>query len=147
VGACALAAIVGADARSAGLAPVARSAHMLEIHDQGNLRFVEDNATQVIDEGHIGGTLPGTARVDFTYNGSPHVSARFTIRGRGGTITGRAQARLSSPTSLAPSFHGALSIVSGTGRYARAHGSGNLYGVFHRRGFGLIFQAIGKLRY
>lgn len=120
---------------------------MLSIHDEGSLRFVSDNATQVIDEGRVGGTFPGSAHVNFTYNGSPRVSATFTIRGSGGSIDGKAQAQLSNPNSPAPSFRGALTIVGGSGRYTHARGSGVLSGIFHRRGYSLIFQASGKLRY
>jgi hypothetical protein len=37
--------------------------------------------------------------------------------------------------------------VRGSGRYARASGSGELFGVFHRHGYALVVQAIGRLRY
>jgi len=128
-------------------APVAaRASRTVGVRDEGRLRFVADNATQIIDEGHVSGTLPGTARVDFTYNGSPTVTARFVIRAAGGSLYGRATCRLSNPTSPMPSFRGALAITGGSGRYSRAHGSGELFGVFHRRGYALVVQAIGRLR-
>jgi hypothetical protein len=46
-----------------------------------------------------------------------------------------------------PSFRGSLTITGGSGRYAHAGGSGELFGVFYRRSFALTVQAIGKLRY
>lgn len=117
------------------------------VRDEGNLHFLSDEATLIVDEGSLSGTLPGSGRVYFTYNGSPNVSARFTIHAPGGNVYGAAKCRLSNPNSLTPSFRGALAIVGGSGRYAHARGSGELFGVFHRRGYGLVVQAIGKLSY
>jgi hypothetical protein len=117
------------------------------VRDEGSLHFLSDEATLIVDEGSLSGTLPGSGRVYFTYNGSPNVSARFTIHARGGNVYGAAKCRLSDPNSLTPSFRGALAIVGGSGRYAHARGSGELFGVFHRRGYGLIVQTIGKLSY
>ena len=125
----------------------AHGASALQVRDEGQLHYVSDNATQIFDEGHVAGTIPGTGRVDFTYNASPDVNARFTIHGAGGSIDGEARAKLNSPSSLTPSFRGTLRITGGSGRYAHAYGSGELFGVFHRHGYGLIMQAIGTLRY
>lgn len=127
-----------------------RSAHparLLRVREEGRLRFISDDATTIFDKGRVDGTIPGEASVTFTYNGSPTVKATFTIRGTDGTIRGRARCRLSNPAGPAPSFRGALSIGGGSGRYTHARGGGELFGVFHRRGYSLIFQAIGKLRY
>jgi len=135
-------------ALSLGLQPaLAAAAHTTNVRDEGSLRFTSDEATSIIDEGGLSGTLPGSGRVYFTYNGSPNVSARFTIHTAGGTIDGTAKCRLNNPNSPTPSFRGALQIVGGSGRYAHARGSGELFGVFHRRGYGLVVQAIGKLSY
>lgn len=125
---------------------LANAAHTT-VRDEGSLHFLSDEATLIVDEGSLSGTLPGSARVYFTYNGSPDVTARFTIHTRSGNVYGAAKCRLSNPNSLTPSFRGALQIVGGSGRYAHARGSGELFGVFHRRGYGLVVQAIGKLSY
>ncbi|HEY7892776.1 MAG TPA: hypothetical protein VIC05_11265 [Solirubrobacteraceae bacterium] len=122
-------------------------ARTLSVRDEGHLHYLTDNATLIVDEGAVSGTIPGTARVSFWYNGSPSVSARFTIIAHGGTLTGIAHCWLSNPNSLTPSFRGHLTIPSGSGRYRHARGSGELFGVFHRRGYSLIIQAIGRLRY
>lgn len=119
----------------------------LHVHDQGYLRYHSVAATSIFDQGSLSGTLPGAGHVQFIYDGSPHVTARFTIYASGGAIYGQSSCTLHDPTSLTPSFHGALTITGGNGRYAHASGSGNLYGVFHRRGYALEVQAIGELRY
>ncbi len=125
----------------------ALAAHTTSVRDEGSLHFLSDEATLIVDEGSLSGTLPGTGRVYFTYNGSPNVSAHFTIRTRGGNVYGAAKCRLNNPNSPTPSFRGALVILGGSGRYAHARGSGELFGVFHRHGYGLIVQAIGRLSY
>jgi hypothetical protein len=125
----------------------AHAAGSVSVRDEGKLRFVSSYGSWLTDEGLLAGTIPGKARVSFEYNGSPLVRARFTIHGRAGSISGVAHGRLSSPTSLTPSFRGSLSITGGSGRYRGARGSGELFGVFHRRGYSLVVQAIGTLRY
>lgn len=120
---------------------------LVAVRDEGHMRFVSAEATTIVDEGSMTGTIPGRGRVHFVYNGSPRVSASFSIRAAGGTLYGRATCTLHNPSSPTPSFRGALRIVGGSGRYAHAQGSGELFGVFHRRGYGLVVQALGRLRY
>jgi hypothetical protein len=124
-----------------------RAASVLNVHDEGHLRFVHASGSLLIDEGHVAGTFPGSVKVRFVYDGEPNVSAQFTIYGSGGSISAHGSARLSSPTSSAPSFRGRLSITEGSGRYAHVRGGGELFGVFNRRTYALTVQAIGKLPY
>ncbi len=126
---------------------MAYSATTLSVKDEGNLRFIKSSGSTLTDEGHAAGTIPGNVRIRFTYNGNPSVSAQITIYGAHGTLQVRASGRLSSPTSPNPSFSGALTITGGSGRYAHARGSGKLYGVFHRRSYGMVVQTRGTLHY
>jgi hypothetical protein len=131
----------------ASAAPRASSARAMSVKDEGHLRLVKSSGSLLIDEGAAKGTIPGSVRVHFVYNGNPTVSAQITIFGRAGTINARASARLSSPTSPSPSFKGTLTITGGSRRYVHAHGSGRLYGVFYRRSYGLLVQTEGTLHY
>lgn len=149
---CVLVAIVageglGAPEVGASPAPTARAARSLNVHDEGRLRFKSSSGSQLLDEGRASGSFPGWVKARFDYNGEPTVTARFTIYGSGGSISARASGRLSSLTSPSPSFRGKISVIGGSGRYAHVHGSGELYGVFYRRSYGLTVQAIGKLSY
>jgi hypothetical protein len=123
------------------------AASVLNVRDEGHLDLISSNGSELIDEGPAVGNLPGKVRVHFVYNGSPAVGARFTIYGHAGSISGRANARLNNPTSPDPSFRGAFAITGGSGRYARVHGAGELFGVFTRRGYALVVQTIGSLHY
>jgi hypothetical protein len=125
----------------------APAASVLNVRDEGHLRFVHASGSVIVDEGRVSGTFPGTVRVRFLYNGEPDVSAQFTITGHGGSISARGKGTLSSPTSPSPSFGGHMTVTSGTGRYAHIHGGGQLFGVYNRRSYALTVQAIGKLPY
>jgi hypothetical protein len=142
-----LAAVLGTSAFAHSSTPAAHSARVLNVRDEGRLHYVKSSGSAIIDEGHASGTFPGSVKVRFTYDGKPTVGARFTIYGEGGSISAHGTARLSSPTSRSPSFHGSMTIIGGTGRYAHIRGSGELYGVYNRRTYGLTVQAIGKLPY
>jgi hypothetical protein len=127
--------------------PSLAAARVLNVRDEGKLKFTTSYGSEIIDNGPATGTLPGKVKVYFVYDGSPSVSARFTITGSAGSISGRAKGKLNNPTSPKPSFRGAFTITAGTGRYSHIHGTGELFGVFTRRGYGLVVQTIGKLNY
>jgi hypothetical protein len=137
--------VVGATNAAAAIR--ARGAATQTVKDEGNLRFVKSLGSTLIDEGHASGTMPGNVRIRFTYDGNPNVSAQITIYGHHGALQVRATGRLSSPTNPNPSFSGTLTITGGSGRYSHAHGSGKLYGVFHRRSYGMIVQTQGTVHY
>jgi hypothetical protein len=135
---------------AAGTASAAAAARVLNVRDEGRLRFITSDGSEIIDEGPATGTIPGRVRLHFIYNGNPAVSATFTIYGHGGSISGKAKGNLSNPTSSEPSFRGKFSITGGSGRYVHIRGGGELFGVFIRRGpnkYGLVVQTIGKLPY
>jgi hypothetical protein len=138
---------VPTSAVEAGAVVRASSARTTSVKDEGRLHLVKSSGSVLIDEGAARGTIPGSVRVHFVYNGNPTVSAQITIFGRAGHINAHASARLSSPTSPSPSFKGTLTIVGGSGRYAHAHGGGKLYGIFYRRSYGLLVQTEGTLQY
>jgi hypothetical protein len=129
------------------LSPSARSARVLNVRDQGQLRLVRASGSVLLDEGRASGSFPGLVKVRFLYDGEPTVSARFSIAGAGGSISARGTGTLSSPTSPTPSFRGRMTVTGGTGRYAHVSGGGELFGVFNRRTYALTVQAIGRLPY
>ncbi|HTA05021.1 MAG TPA: hypothetical protein VK774_01535, partial [Solirubrobacteraceae bacterium] len=115
----------------------AHAARTLSVKDEGHLKLVHSSGSLLIDEGPASGTLPGRTRVQFVYKGEPTVSATITVFGHAGSVTAHGNGRLSSPTSVSPSFSGTLTITGGSGRYAGARGAGRLYGVFNRRTYAM----------
>jgi hypothetical protein len=145
--ASAVAAQIGAPAWASTSKSRGRTARVLRVRDEGHLHYVKSAGEVIIDEGHASGSLPGRVKVRFLYNGEPTVAARFTIYTSAGSISARATARVSSVTSRSPSFRGTMTITGGSGRYAHIHGGGELFGVYYRRSYALIVQAIATLHY
>jgi hypothetical protein len=137
-------AAVPAAAQSPARAQLART---LSVKDEARMRLIRSSGSTLFDEGPATGTIPGKVKVRFIYNGNPTVSARITIYGRSGTLEAACNARLSNPTSPAPSFKGTLTLAHASGRYAGAHGSGHVYGVFNRRSYAITVQTEGTMRY
>jgi hypothetical protein len=109
------------------------------------LHLVKRSGSVLLEEGSASGTLRGTVRARFLYNGSPIVTTQFTIRTPKGSIRGHGLSRLSDPRSSSPSFVGPMAITGGSGRYAHARGRGRLYGVFYSHSGKLILQPVGQL--
>lgn len=131
---------------------VAIAAHALYVHDEGRLQYTGSTGSLLREEGTATGTIPGKLNVRFHYTGaSLTVTAQFTITpsaGNGWSLTGHGTGTLSNPNSRSPSFRGPMSITAGTGRYAHAHATGELFGVFYRRNhYALTVQALGELHY
>lgn len=130
-------------------ASFAIAARALYVHDEGRLRYIGSSGSLLREEGVATGTLPGQLRVHFMYSGATTtIKASFTIRGSGWSLSGEGRGTLNNPNSASPSFRGPMSITSGTGRYAHAHGRGELFGVFYRRRhYALTVQTLGQLHY
>ena len=130
----------------AGRTPaVAHAARTLSVKDEGHLHLVRESGSELLEEGTVSGTLPGSVRVRFDVGAT--IYAQFTIYARGGgSISGHGSGALRS-TGTYSTFGGSLSVTSGSGRYAHAHGSGGLYGAINRRTYALTVQTLGKLTF
>jgi hypothetical protein len=134
-----------AAARATAAAPLlGQDARALSVNDTGHLHLLKAFGSVLLEEGAAGGTLPGLAKVRLLVGST--VIASFTIQTKSGTIYGSGRAALHSSGRYA-SFGGSLSVSHGTGSYARAHGSGKLYGVIDRRTSSLTVQTVGTLSY
>jgi hypothetical protein len=136
-----VAAQIGAAPADAGGALAAR---VLNATDTAHLRYVSASGSLLFDEGKATGALPGSMRVHLnlgtTFTGS------FTITTSGGSITGHGSATPHGSGAY-ESFAGTLTVTGGTGRYARAHGRGSLYGTFNRSNYSLVIKTTGSLTY
>ena len=140
-----LAAALGATlALSGALASVTIASRSVSVNDTGHLHLLKAFGSVLLEEGAAAGTLPGLAKVHLLVGST--VIASFTIQTKYGTIYGSGRAALHSSSRYA-SFGGSLSVSHGTGSYARAHGSGKLYGVIDRRTSALTVQTVGTLSY
>jgi hypothetical protein len=127
-------------------APEATIAHSEHLAVVAHLHYVTARGSYLYEEGPASGALAGTvsARVRITAD----ISGSFTFYSRGGSVRGFGTAKLNESGGYA-SFGGTLNVLGGTGRYAHAHGSGRLYGVYNRRSpqLELTIQTTGTLSY
>jgi hypothetical protein len=130
--------------QSAGSPEAARTARTERLAMTAHLRYVTARGSYLLEEGSAVGPLAGPvkARVRFTAD----ISGSFAFYPRGGSISGYGSAKLHESGTYV-SFGGTVTITGGTGRFAHAHGSGGLYGVYNRRTLGLTIQTTGDVSY
>jgi hypothetical protein len=122
-----------------------RAARALVVNDEGHLRKVGESGADLIEEGSVTGTVPGSVRVRF--NIGAIILASFVLYPRGGgTLMGHGSGELHSSGRYS-SFGGTMTVTSGTGHYRHAHGTGGFYGVVNRKSFALVVQTRGTLHY
>jgi hypothetical protein len=124
--------------------PEAHAAGSVQVDDVAHLHLVKSSGSLLIEQGQATGSLPGKATVRMRVGS--RVTATFTIVASGGSIAGSGSAALKS-SGLYASFGGSLSVGSGSGRYAHAHGKGGLYGVIDRRTHAVTVKTAGTLYY
>jgi hypothetical protein len=132
------------DARGSG-GPRGHVARTLTSGEQAHLHVVASGSAQIAEEGTATGALPGKIRAYITVG--PTITASFTLYPNGGgSISGKGWG---TPKGRAeePSFAGTMTIVHGTGRYARARGHGGFYGVLKRSNDALTVQTTGTISY
>jgi hypothetical protein len=143
--ATALAALAAAQAGLAS-APLARSSRTLNASDTAHLKYnpkYSEGAT-LVEEGSASGSLPGKMRARMKIEGT--FSGTFVLTTNGGTIKGHGVAKPSG-SGRYESFRGSLVVTGGTGRFARAHGTAGLYGVFDRVKYQVTVQTTGSISY
>ena len=146
--AVALAALVATFAPQTGLAsgPAADIARTLNATDTAHLRYnakASEGAT-LIEEGSATGSLPGKMHARLKIEGT--FSGTFALTTSGGTLNGHGAAKPSG-SGRYESFRGSLVVTGGTGRFAHAHGTARLYGVFDRVEYQVTVQTAGSISY
>lgn len=111
--------------------PVAFAAKAEQVNDTAHLKLVSSNGNTMVEAGPASGTLPGSVRITLTIH-NVTASSSFTVSAKGGTISGRGQGKIKIGKGGYYSFGGSLHVEHGTGRYAKASGSGGLYGTIDR---------------
>ncbi len=129
-----------------GASPQAHVAKTLQVSDKGQLRLANPNSASstLIEEGKVTGTLPGSVRASLTI-GASTVQVGFTIYLHGGTITGRGTAKFNAGQGEFASFGGSINVSHGSGHYAHAKGTGQVYGTINRNTDNATVQVIGQL--
>jgi hypothetical protein len=149
--AAALSALAGASVSASGAsgsgvapapaAPAALAARTISLNESAQLHLTSRHGFTLNEQGTASGSVSGTMYVHLTIVSTTHVVAEINFYPRGGSISGRASASYKRGSSTA-SFAGTLTIVRGTGSYARAHGSGLSFSGTIRRSDEAIAVAV-----
>ncbi len=132
--------------RAQAPAVLGHAARLLVVNDAAHMTLTNPSSASatLVEEGKATGTLPGTVRARLTV-GADSVTAGFTIYLSGGTISGHSTAHLNPGKGEYASFGGSLGVSHGSGHYAHASGSGELYGTINRNTDNATVQVIGNL--
>jgi hypothetical protein len=125
--------------------PSAVAASTFFLNETGRLHLTSKHEFTLNEQGSGSGTITGTIYVHLTVVSTSRVSAEVNVYSSGSSITGRASAGYERGHTQG-SFSGSLSIVRGTGRYDRAHGSGlSFTGTIQRSGDAIAVEVRGPV--
>jgi hypothetical protein len=129
-----------------GSEPVATAARELNLQETGYLHSVGEPSVTVDEQGHATGTFDCTITVRLTIVSASRVTATFTVKPKGGSVTGTGSARFSRQGSNGY-FGGTIAITHGTGSYAHASGANiGISGVIGLETYNLTVHVHGKIR-
>ena len=139
-----------ADARTTtapvrGEDPLAWAAREVNLQETGHLHAVGEPGTTFLERGSATGTFNCSITGRLTIVSANKVIATFTVKPKGGSITGKGAARFQQQ-GASGYFGGTISITSGTGSYAHASGTNlGISGVISRETFALTVHVHGKI--
>ncbi|MGA8364408.1 MAG: hypothetical protein WB709_07790 [Solirubrobacteraceae bacterium] len=135
----------GTAQRERGDDPLAWAAREVNLQETGHLRAVGEPGTTIIERGNATGTFNCSIAGRLTILSANKVIATFTVRPKGGSITGRGSARFEQQGAYGY-FGGTISITGGTGSYAHASGTNiGISGAISRETFALTVHVHGKI--
>jgi hypothetical protein len=123
----------------------AQDARTLSLSETGRLHLTSHHGFTLNEQGSASGTISGTIYIHLTITSTNRVTAVVNIYPSGGSITGHASASY-RPSGAQASFDGTMSVVSGSGRYAGAHGSGlSFTGTVQRSNDAVTVHVSGRI--
>ncbi len=132
IAATAVAAAGGAEARE------------VDLQETGHLHAVGEPGDTIDEQGHASGTYSCSISVHLTIVAANRVSAAFTVKPTGGSITGTGSARFEQQ-GVYGYFGGTIAIARGTGSFAHASGANiGVSGVIDRETLALTVHVNGK---
>jgi len=142
------AALLGAAAIGAlilGPGAARAAAREVSLQETGYLHAIGEPGDTIDERGHASGTYSCSITVHLTIISANRVTAVFTVRPKGGSVTGRGLARFVQKGADGY-FGGTIAITGGTGGFAHASGTNiGISGVIDRETFALTVHVHGKI--
>jgi hypothetical protein len=114
------------------------------VREHVDLKLVKKSgASRFEHSGRASGTFTGAVRSKISIAHSVVLSGAVSIKTSGGTVRLKVKGRARS-LSLRTKFDGTATISGGTGRYARAKGTGRFTGVVNRKTWHATLDATGS---
>lgn len=132
--------------------PSGRAASRMSVHEYVTLKLVKrtgSTSTGSIKFEHTGratGTVAGTVRTKITLRHSVALKGIVTIATRKGRLRLEVDGRARGIETRSP-FVGNATILTGTGRYAKAKGKGTFEGIVNRATWAATIDAKGTFTY
>lgn len=132
--------------RAADSGPAAKAARTISFSETARLHSVSKGGNSLEEEGHATGTYDCSISVHLLIVSAERVSATFTVKPTGGTVSGSGSAKLEGEGGTGY-FGGSLAITKGTGTFAHASGrSIGISGTFNRETFSATVRVHGAIR-
>jgi len=134
-----------APAAATGGEPAAAAAREVNLQETGYLHAVGEPGDTIDERGHASGTYSCSIAVHLTIVSGNKVTSAFTVKPKGGSVTGRGSARFVQKGADGY-FGGTIAITGGTGGFAHASGTNiGISGVIDRETFALTVHLHGKI--
>lgn len=121
-------------------------ARTLNVTENANLTLVRKSGSVLYEKGTATGTLPGRVTARFEVRLTTVTGTVTIFPTSGGSLTININGQATSAGTVA-GFRGVMAVRSGTGRYARARGSGTFSGTVNRRTWAATVRATARLTY
>lgn len=117
----------------------------VSLQETGYLHAVGEPGSVVNEHGHAIGTYACSIVVQLTIQSANHVTATFTVKPRGGSVTGTGTARFEQK-GVNGYFGGTMAIKGGSGSFAHASGANiGISGVINRETLALTVHVHGQI--
>jgi hypothetical protein len=125
--------------------PVAHATRKVVATEHVTLTLAKKTGTKFQHRGKATGTVAGSVSSQITLT-SLSIKGTVTVRAKDGTLRLRVSGTARSG-GLRAKFDGRATMDGGTGRYAKARGSGTFAGVVNRRTWAATLDAHGSMTY
>jgi hypothetical protein len=118
---------------------------LTNVNEYGSLTLEHSKGATIDERGRGSGTFDCAVYIQLTLSGT-RVTATYSAYPHGGSIVGRATARIHTATTKAAYFSGTITLTRGSGSYAHSSGTASFQGTISRTSYAMTVRVAGRLR-